>query len=99
MGAARASERPGLAEEALLGGRVYLIGAQQLDGDLAIEGFVVGGVDHSGGAGALQAQDDEPADPDRLGVVGEQLRTDQRLDDAPLDPRQHPGRGPERVVR
>jgi hypothetical protein len=55
----------GLAQQAVAGQVLAGLGVEQLDGDLAVELLVVGGIDDAGAAAAELAQDGEAADRGR----------------------------------
>ncbi|HEY0478808.1 MAG TPA: hypothetical protein VGD37_14920 [Kofleriaceae bacterium] len=60
----------GLAQQPLVGlGGQGRAAANQLERHLAVKLLVVGGVDLAHGAGAERLEQDEPADPDRVGLA------------------------------
>jgi hypothetical protein len=59
----------GLAQEAGAGQVLAGLGVEQLDGDLAVELLVVGGIDDAGAAAAELAQDGEAADRGGRGAL------------------------------
>ena len=80
VGVGEAGHGLGLADQAGAGVLVGAVGVEQLDGDLALELLVVGGVDDPGAAAAELADDGEAADAGGLAGVAEQAGHDVLLD-------------------
>ena len=77
VGVREAGQRLGLPLESGVGlGRQIGVGAQHLEGDLAVQLRVVGRVDDPRGAGAQALEDHEAADPNRLLGPREQASLD-----------------------
>jgi hypothetical protein len=72
VGVGEAGEGLGLAAAAGAGVGVVAAGADELDGELAVERLVVGGVDDAHAAGADLSQHGEAADAGRLGGGAEE---------------------------